>query len=59
MAIREFTDSAGTAWRVWSTTPRADRVVDRTDQPGDVADPDPHRFDPDHNGIGCESEIAG
>jgi micrococcal nuclease len=24
----------------------------------DVADPDPHRFDPDRNGIGCESEFG-
>jgi hypothetical protein len=26
--IREFTDSAGVAWRVWSTVPRADSVYD-------------------------------
>jgi micrococcal nuclease len=25
----------------------------------DVADPDPHRFDPDRNGIGCETGIVG
>jgi hypothetical protein len=26
MAIRDFTDSAGIAWRVWSTTARAEGV---------------------------------
>jgi hypothetical protein len=28
MAIREFTDLAGVAWRVWETTPRAGAVYD-------------------------------
>lgn len=28
MPIREFRDSAGVAWRVWSTIPRADAVYD-------------------------------
>jgi hypothetical protein len=28
MAIREFTDSAGTAWRVWSTAPQARGVAE-------------------------------
>ncbi|MFN2567818.1 MAG: hypothetical protein ABR499_22730 [Gemmatimonadaceae bacterium] len=30
MAIREFTDSQGVAWRVWRTTPRAGSVYDET-----------------------------
>ncbi len=28
--IREFTDSTGTTWRVWNTTPRADAVFDES-----------------------------
>jgi hypothetical protein len=28
--MREFTDSAGVAWRVWSTVPRADAVYDES-----------------------------
>jgi hypothetical protein len=28
--MREFTDSAGVAWRVWSTIPRADAVYDES-----------------------------
>lgn len=34
MAIREFADSTGTAWRVWSTTPRADAVFDESHKGG-------------------------
>jgi hypothetical protein len=34
MAIREFTDSAGIAWRVWSTTPRAGAVYDESHKAG-------------------------
>jgi len=34
MAIREFTDSAGIAWRVWSTTPRAGAVYGESYQAG-------------------------
>jgi hypothetical protein len=34
MAIREFTDSAGTAWRVWSTTPRAGAVYEESHKAG-------------------------
>jgi hypothetical protein len=30
MAIREFTDSAGTAWRVWRTTPRESAIYDES-----------------------------
>jgi hypothetical protein len=30
MPMREFTDSAGVAWRVWSTVPRADAVYDES-----------------------------
>lgn len=34
MAIREFTDSTGTTWRVWKTTPRADAVFDQSHKGG-------------------------
>ena len=34
MAIREFTDSAGVAWRVWSTTPRAGAYYDESHRTG-------------------------
>ena len=34
MAIREFTDSAGIAWRVWSTTPRTGTVYDESHKGG-------------------------
>ena len=34
MAIRDFTDSAGTAWRVWSTTPRAGAVFEESHKAG-------------------------
>jgi hypothetical protein len=34
MAIRDFTDSAGIAWRVWSTTPRAGAVYDESHKAG-------------------------
>jgi hypothetical protein len=34
MAIREFTDSAGMAWRVWSTTPQPGAVYDERHKAG-------------------------
>ena len=34
MAIRDFTDSAGIAWRVWSTTPRAGAVFEESHKAG-------------------------
>ena len=34
MAIRNFTDSAGTAWRVWSTTPARGAVLDDAHREG-------------------------
>jgi hypothetical protein len=34
MAIRDFTDSAGVAWRVWSTTPRAGAVYEESHKTG-------------------------
>ncbi len=34
MAIRDFTDSAGIAWRVWSTTPRAGAVYGESHKAG-------------------------
>ncbi len=34
MAMREFTDSAGTAWRVWSTIPWAGAVYEETHKAG-------------------------
>jgi hypothetical protein len=34
MAIREFTDSAGIAWRVWSTTPAPGAVFDDSHKAG-------------------------
>jgi hypothetical protein len=34
MAIRDFTDSAGVGWRVWSTTPRAGAVYEESHKAG-------------------------
>jgi hypothetical protein len=34
MAIRDFTDSAGIDWRVWSTTPRAGAVYEESHKAG-------------------------
>jgi len=34
MAIREFTDSAGVAWRVWNTTPQGGAVYDESHRAG-------------------------
>lgn len=34
MAIRDFTDSAGIAWRVWSTTPQTAGVYDESHKTG-------------------------